>query len=108
MLKQIVILIVLSVIIVLAMPYAQQPVQWLVQAHDWVSQLLTEVFSGGPAGNIARGLIALLSIPVLVALVPVAIYYALRRHWFPYFMEIVWVIWLVQAGALIVMSKAVG
>lgn len=53
-----------------------------------------------------RGLIALLSIPIIVGLVPTVLYWVLRRHWFPYFMEIVWVIWLVQAGALIVMYKA--
>lgn len=106
MLKQSLILVALSLAIILAMPYAQQAVQYLVNGHEWVSQLLTDVFSGGQVGNVARGLIALLSIPVLVALVTAAIYYLARRHWFPYFMEIVWVAWLIQAGALIILYKA--
>jgi hypothetical protein len=106
MFKQIVILIALSVLIVLAMPYAQQAVQLLINAHDWVAQLLTDVFSGGQAGNIARGLIALLSIPVIVGLIPAIVYWMVKRHWFPYFMQIIWVVWLVQAGALIALYKA--
>lgn len=106
MIKQLIVLIALSVAIVLSMSYAQQGVQLLLTAHDWISELLTNLFSAGQAGNIARGLIALLSVPVLVGLVPALLYWALRRHWFPYFMEIVWFVWLIQAGALIVMYKA--
>lgn len=106
MIKQIIALITLSVAIIFSMSYAQQSVQFLVTAHDWISQLLTEVFSGGQAGNIARGLIALLSIPFLCALIPTLLYWVVRRHWFPYFMEIMWIIWLIQAGALTVMYKA--
>ena len=105
MIKQVIAIILLSVAIILTMSYAQQAVQYLLQAHEWVSTLLTDVFSGGQTGNLLRGLIALLTIPVIVALVPALIYWASRRQWFPYFMQIVWVIWLVQAGALIAMYK---
>jgi len=105
MLKQIIILLVLSVAIILGMTYAQMGVQWLLDAHDWISQILMDVFSGGQAGNIARELIALLSVPILVGLVPALIYWIIRRHWFPYFMEIVWVVWLIQAGALVITYK---
>lgn len=107
MLKQALALIVLSVAVVLSMSYAQEAVTYLLSAHDWISQLLTDVFSGGQAGNLARNLIALLSVPVLAGLIPALIYWIVRKHWFPYFMETVWVVWLIQAGALIVMYKAV-
>lgn len=106
MLKQIIALIIFSVAIVLSMSYAQQVVHVLINAHDWISQILTDVFSGGQAGNLARGLIALLSMPILIGLVPAMIYWLVKRHWFPYFMQIVWVVWLIQAGAL-VMYKTV-
>lgn len=106
MIKQVIALVAFSAAIILSMSYAQQGVQWLVIAHDWVSQLLTDVFSGGHTGNLARGLIALLAIPFLAGLIPALVYWMMRRHWFPYFMEIVWVVWLIQAGALIVLYKA--
>lgn len=107
MIKQIIALVVLSVAIILSMAYAQQAIQLLMQAHDWVTRILSDVFSGGQAGNLAKGLISLLSIPLIVALIPTLGYWVVRRHWFPYFMEIVWVVWLVQAGALIMVYKAV-
>jgi hypothetical protein len=105
MLKQIIAIIVLSIIIVLFMPYVQEAVQLLISAHDWISELLTDVFSGGQAGNLTRGLIALLSLPILIGAIPAILYWMIRRHWLPYFMEIVWVVWLIQAGALAMMSK---
>ncbi|EKD70147.1 MAG: hypothetical protein ACD_46C00619G0002 [uncultured bacterium] len=107
MLKQTIALIALSIAVILSMSYAQQAVQFLLTAHDWISEILLDVFSIGQAGNLARNLIALLSIPVLVGLIPTLLYWMIRRSWFPYFMEIVWVVWLIQAGALIVMYKAV-
>jgi hypothetical protein len=105
MLKQLAILVALSIAIVLSMSYAQQGVQWLVDAHSWISQLLTDVFTPGQAGSLARGLIALLTIPLIVGLVPALTYWLVRRNWFPYFMEIVWVVWLIQAGALVILYK---
>ncbi len=105
MIKQVIALVAFSIAVVLSMSIAQHGVQWLVDAHNWVSQILTEVFSGGQAGNLARGLIALLSIPVFVGLVPAILYWILKRHWFPYFIEIVWVVWLIQTGALVVLYK---
>lgn len=106
MLKQSLMLTALSAAIILSMSYAQQGLQILISGHDWISQLLTEVFSEGHAGNLARSLIALLSIPLLAGIIPAFIYWMVKKHWFPYFMEIVWVVWLVQAGALIMMYQA--
>lgn len=102
MIKHVLALITVSILIVLFMPYAQQGVQGLVYAHDWVSDILTEVFSGGQAGNIVRSLIGLLALPLFAGLIPAGIYWLIRKSWLPCFMEIVWVVWLVQAGALII------
>ncbi len=100
MLKQVIALIIFSIVVVLCMPYVGNAVQVLINAHDWIAQILTDVFSGGQAGNIARGLIALLSLPILIGLIPALIYWIVKRHWLPYFMAIVWVVWLIQVGAL--------
>ena len=105
MIKQIIALIAFSIAVILSMSYAQHALQLLLSAHEWIAQALTDVFSVGQTGNLVRGLLALLAIPVLVGLIPTLIYWMVRRHWFPYFMEIVWVVWLIQAGALIVMYK---
>lgn len=106
MIKHLIALIAFSVAIILCMTYAQQGVQYLLDAHDWVAQLLTDVFTEGQAGSLARGLLALLSVPLIAGLIPAIIYWVIRKHWFPYFMQVVWVVWLVQAGAMLIMFKA--
>lgn len=108
MLKQILALIVLSILIILCMPYAQQGLGWIVSGHNWISEMLTNVFSGSHVGDVIRKLIALLVIPVLIGLVPVIIYWLAKRTWFPYFMQIVWVVWLLEIAALIVQYKVGG
>jgi hypothetical protein len=65
-----------------------------------------QVFSGGEAGNITRQLIALLTIPFLFGLIPATIFWMVKRRWLPCFMEIVWVAWLLQTSALVILYKA--
>lgn len=101
MLKQIIILLIASLIFILGFSYFHQAITWLVSAHNWLSQHLNEIFSGGEAGRIVKNLITLLAIPFFVALIPTAIYALVTRKWFPYFMEIVWVTWFVLATALL-------
>lgn len=105
MLKQVIAIIVLSILVIMGTVYAQQLLQGILQAHEWIAQSLTQIFSGGEAGNLTRQLIALLSLPVLVGLVPAGAYWVLRRSAFPYFMEFVWAVWLVQTAAIVVMYK---
>jgi len=100
-------IVLLSVVIVLTMPYAHQGVQFLLNAHASVSQWLTEVFSGGETGNLIRLAIALLIIPFAVAFVPAVIFWLMKRRWLPGFMTMVWVLWLVQTAGLIVLYKSV-
>lgn len=106
MLKQIIAIIVLSVLIIFTMPHMQHGLQALLSGYDWISSQLMEVFSGGSAGNLIRSLLALLAIPMMLGLVPVVVYWLAKRQWFPYFMEMVWVIWLVQTAAIIILYKA--
>ena len=107
MIKQILALVALSILIILSMVYAQQGLTWIVSAHDWVSNMLTSVFSGSQTGDLIRKLIALLIVPLVIGLVPVIVYWFARRSWFPYFMQIVWVVWLLETAALIVQYKVI-
>ncbi len=101
MLKHIVVILLLSVVVLLAMSHVQMGLQGLLSAHDWVAETLKQVFSGGQTGNLIRELIALLVIPSVVGLIFVALYWLIKRHWFPYFIYVVWFVWLVQTAALI-------
>ena len=101
MFKHIIIIILLSIVVLLAMPHAQLILRGLLSAHDVVAEVLRKVFAGDDIGNLIRELIALLAIPVLIGLVPVLIFWLIRRQWFPYFVYFVWFTWLVQTAALI-------
>lgn len=105
MLKQSIAIILASILVILSMAHAQQVLQVLLNGHEWVSQTLTNVFSGGDAGSLVRNLLALLAIPLLVGLIPVTVYWLAKRKWFPYFMQFVWVTWLIQTAALVILYK---
>jgi hypothetical protein len=107
MLKHFLALILLAVLVILAMPYAHIALENWVSAHNWIVDQLKAVFSGGTAGNLLKQLIAALTIPLLVSLIPAGFYWMARRSWFPYFMPVVWVAWLIQTSALVMVYKTV-
>ncbi len=106
MIKHALAIIGVSILVIISMMYAQQALEYLLIAHDWVAEKLTDVFAGGQTGNIIRQLLALLAMPFAIALIPALIYWMAKRTWFPYFMQVVWVTWLVQTAALVIMYKA--
>jgi len=105
MAKQVSAILLLSILLISTMGYAQHALEFLVSIHDWVAELLTQIFSGGTAGEMTRKLIAILAVPVLIGLIPALLYWIVKRSWFPYFMQLVWIVWLVQAAALIVVFQ---
>jgi hypothetical protein len=98
-------LVALSIVIILFMSNTQAVIGWILSAHAWVADVLTQVFSGGSAGDLTRQLLALITIPIALALIPVGIYWLLRRSMFPYFMQVIWVTWLIQTAALVIQFK---
>lgn len=105
MIKKIIAILLLSIAVILAMPYAQQGLEMLLSLHNWISEALTEVFTDGNYGSVTRQLIALLAVPFIVGLLPAIFYWVIKHSWFPYFAQCVWIVWLVQTSALIVMAK---
>lgn len=104
MFKKLIALILISIAVVFFMPESKKILSLLLEAHDAIAKLLMEVFSGGQAGNIVRELIALLALPLVIGIFPALIYWLLKRHAFPYFMDVVWIIWLLQTGALVMLK----
>ena len=57
MIKQIIVIVLLSVAVVLTMSHTQTILEYIVSAHNWIANTLTEVFSGGSTGNLIRWLV---------------------------------------------------
>lgn len=98
--KHLLALIILSIIFVLALPYAHHAATWYLAGHDWIANHLKEVMSGGRYIDLARQLIALLIFPLLAGTIPAIFYWLIRRQWLPAFLAIVWTVWLLQIGIL--------
>lgn len=103
MIKHIFAILLLSVLVVLFMPYGQQGLHFMVAGEEWVANLLIKVFSNDEAGNLIRQVLSLLAIPIVIALVPTILYWLAKRGWFPYFVQLVWILWLVQTAAVVIM-----
>jgi hypothetical protein len=101
MLKQIFLIIFASIVIIFFTPFLQHVLHMIVASHDWINNQLKQVFSVGEAGRIIRELLAMLAVPVLVSIFPAAIYWLIKRAWFPWTLEIIWVVWLMQATAIV-------
>lgn len=99
-------IVLLTAAVVMFTPQAKQVIEVLLSAHTYISNLLSDVFSGGNAGNIAKGIVAMLLVPVLAGFIPSLLYFLVRKKWCPCFMEIVWIIWLLQVGALVMAGGA--
>jgi len=107
MLKNIVVLILLSLGVVFGLKHIQPVVLALANSRDWVSQLLLQVFSGGEIGSAIRNLLSLLAMPLIIGAIPAIVYWMSKHRMFPYFMHVVWVVWLVQTTAIVVLHHAV-
>lgn len=103
MLKNIIILLIITSIAIVGAQHLRPLILALLAAHDWVTQLLMQVFAGGKTGNMIRQLIALVSMPLLISLIPTFIYWLAKRRLYPYFMHIVWAVWLIQISAIIIL-----
>ncbi|HEX2548544.1 MAG TPA: hypothetical protein VHM20_01860 [Gammaproteobacteria bacterium] len=105
MIKHVIFIVLLSVAVIMAMTYAQQGIQFILTAHDWIADMLTDIFSGGNAGNLTRQLIALMAIPLAVGIIVAIFYWIVKRSWFPYFIHYVWAVWLIQTAAWVIINQ---
>lgn len=106
MLKNIITLLAITLIVIFGAHNLRPFIMALLTVHDWISQALMQVFSGGPVGNIIRQLIALISMPLFIGLIPALPYWLAKRRLFPYFIHTVWGVWLIQISVIIILYHA--
>lgn len=100
MLQNIVILIIASILAVFIMSEISLFMHYLITAHQQVLGFLSKFISGSYAANVVRDVIALMAIPLIVALIPSFIYWIFTRHVFIYFTAVLWFVWLLLVAAL--------
>src|SRR3990167_10976728 len=101
MVKQIIILIIASLIVILASDYLNPILTWLMQLNDWLCGLLKQVFSRGLVGHTLTHALPLFVIPVVLGGLVSAVYWMFKRAQMAYFNEVMWAIWLVLTVLLL-------
>ena len=101
MLKNIIYLIIASLIIILAASFLKPGLGYLLNFYQWLTHLLEQVFSSGYIGKTLRNLLPLFLIPLIVGGVVSLVYSLIKRSQFPYFAALIWAIWIVLATLIV-------
>lgn len=100
MLKQSILYLVLSILLVLFAEYVHLLIVYMVMFYTYVMFQLTPIFNSGASGLLMQRIIVLTLLPIIIAGIPALIYRAIKGRDMPYFLEAVWFFWLI-----IVLSK---
>lgn len=95
MLKQCAIYFILSILIVLFAGYAHLLIIYIDVAYTYINVKLAPLFSHAPSGGFIRNVISLVLLPVIIVGIPALIYQLIKKQQMPYFIEIIWLFWLV-------------
>ncbi len=100
MLRQSIIYLLLSILVVLLAEYAQLLIVYIDMLYTFINVKLAPIFSSSGTGMMIRKVISLVLIPLVIAAIPALIYRLIKGKHMPYFIELTWILWLV-----IVLSK---
>jgi hypothetical protein len=100
MLRQTIIYLLLSILVVLFAQYVHLLIVYIDMVYTFINLQLAPIFSNSTVGILIRKVISLVFIPVVLAAIPALIYRAIKGKHMPYFVEVTWFLWLV-----IVLSK---
>lgn len=95
MLKQSILIIVLSLIAIFFRAELSHALNLLVQAHNGLSHLLRLIFADDPIGRTIQNVIALLLIPAICGLIVGVGFWLVKRTSMPHIMAVVWVLWMI-------------
>ncbi len=95
MLKQIILIIVLSLIAIFFRVEISHVLNALVYVHNEVSHLLHMIFAEGATGRVIQNLIALLIIPFICGALVGLVFWLVKRATMPHIMAVVWGLWLI-------------
>lgn len=102
LLRQTLIYLILSILVILFASYAQLLVVYIDLTYTYINLKLSPIFSSSDLGITIRNIFTLILIPVVIAAAPALLYRLIKGRHMPYFIEVTWLLWLV-----IVLSKVI-
>jgi hypothetical protein len=94
MLKQSLLYLLLSILIVVFAEYAHLLMVYIVMFYTWVMLKITPVFHEIRYGLLIRNVLSLVLIPVIIAGIPALVYRLIKGKQMPGFVELTWILWL--------------
>lgn len=104
MIKQILLIILLSLAAIFFHSELSRVLDGLIYAHNFIDKSLGFIFSKDRVGRLIQDMISLLLIPLLGGLIIAALYWMLKRSKLPNAMGVVWALWLVLVIAMLATS----
>ena len=95
MLRQAMLYLVASILVILLAKYAHLLVIYIDNLFNWASLKLAPVFSYTGTGLMMRKILVLVLLPVALAGVPALIYRGIKGSPMPQFLELTWLFWLI-------------
>ncbi len=95
MVRQSLVYLLLSIIIVVFAQYAHLLVVYIDMFFTYINVQLTPVFSQTGWGLMIRKIIVLMLLPILIAAVPALIYRGVKGKEMPHFIAIIWISWVI-------------
>jgi hypothetical protein len=101
MVKQVILLIIASVLAVIFQNQIVHALNMLVTAHNREAQSLAGIFAGDHMGRMIQGVIAVVLLPVGVGAILSGGYWLIKKQMMPHTLTVVWVLWTVLLTTLI-------
>ncbi|KTD32316.1 hypothetical protein Lmor_2254 [Legionella moravica] len=95
MLRQSLIYLLLSVLVVVFARYAHLLIVYIDLFFTYINLKLTPIFSQTGWGLIIRKVLVLMLMPIIITGIPALLYRAIKGREMPHFIAIVWVIWTI-------------
>ncbi len=103
--KQIVLLMLLSLIATFSLHILDDMLKVVVVIHNHLASMLQMIFAGSEIGHLVQAILSMLLIPLLTGLVAFGGYYLVKKKPLAVTMDIVWAVWLIT---LIVLALQLG
>ncbi|MEM1243775.1 MAG: hypothetical protein AAGG80_03035 [Pseudomonadota bacterium] len=96
MLKSSILILLLSALVILLLHQVGFSLGFLAVLHKIFLEYLNKIFASGQIGILLKQTMALFLVPLLIALVPTAVYYATARRSFAYYQHVLWTVWVIM------------
>jgi ABC-type dipeptide/oligopeptide/nickel transport system permease component len=95
MLRQSLIYLLLSILVVVFAKYAHLLIVYIDMFFTHVNLRLTPIFSQTGWGLVIRKILVLMILPIILVGIPALVYKALKHRDMPHFIAITWVVWTI-------------